>query len=379
MPLTITASANKEFDEILDLLAITLQLTATQFKDAEGKYHAVSDWLNADNSPVRIFSPSIYSQGSLRLDTTVKPISHTEFDLDLVCELIIRGGSPHQVYQLLWNRMHSNGRYRDILVAKPRCIRLNYAGQFHLDIVPAIPAALQNATDTTILVPDRAQAQWISSNPKGFAIWFEAQTIRYVQKHARLSANENVEPLRTPTPAYSKHPLKLAVQLFKRWRDIAFKGRMDLAPSSIVLTSLSGMLYDGEGHPSDALATILDRVCLWASREPIHFTNPANLNEWLTDCWDKKPESYDAFVEEVFDFRDTWHKLIAQGRYPAFADQLQDLFGSSPVIKAVEKFAESRGEARRNGSLYSNAVTGAITTYSTADALKVKPHTFHGA
>src|SRR5436305_8457648 len=111
----VTASANRELDEILDLIGFVLQLTRPQFEDAEGKYHAVSRWLNAENSPLRLFFPEIYAQGSMRLDTTLRPLNYTEFDLDLVCQMVIRGMSPLQVYNLLLDRMRSNGRYADII------------------------------------------------------------------------------------------------------------------------------------------------------------------------------------------------------------------------------------------------------------------------
>ena len=43
----VTSSANHDLDEILDLIGISVQLTDTQFKDAESKYRAVGTWLNA--------------------------------------------------------------------------------------------------------------------------------------------------------------------------------------------------------------------------------------------------------------------------------------------------------------------------------------------
>jgi hypothetical protein len=83
----VTASANRDLDQILDLTGISLQLTPTQFQKTEKRYRKVGEWLHDDDSPVAMFDPSIFPQGSLLLDTTVKPLSHTEFDLDLVCLL----------------------------------------------------------------------------------------------------------------------------------------------------------------------------------------------------------------------------------------------------------------------------------------------------
>ena len=381
----VTASANHELDEILDLIGMVLQLTKTQFDDAEGKYHAVSKWLNAENSPLRQYFPEIYPQGSMRLDTTLRPISFTEFDLDLVCHMRLRGLTPLQVYTLLLDRMRSNGRYRDIIIAKPRCIRLDYAGQFHLDIIPSIQDPNGSPFDTCTWVPDHEKRIWLASNPKGYAVWFERQAAKRIlleEKAARYSANANVEPLRAPMPAYSKPPLKLAVQLFKRWRDVAFKDREQLAPSSIVLTTLSGILYQGEHHPTDALATILDGIHLWSQREDIRLENPSNRGETITDRWEENPEMYQAFLEAVYDFRVTWHQLIEGGRYPDLTDDLQNLFEEAPVNRAIVKFAERRRDASQSGRLLIEKATGILSVPAVASVgpgyIKNKDHTFHG-
>ena len=185
--------ARAQLDEILDLIAEELQITATQHADAESKYVAVGAWLGKADSPLASFDPSIYAQGSLRIGTTVKPIHKQEFDLDLVCELQqLRGVNftPSQVYELIWLRMKSNATYREIVKALPRCIRLNYANNFHLDIVPAIPDGVLSTGATRI--PDRDLKVWLPSNPKGYARWFEAKTVVRLRK---VALDARIEPL----------------------------------------------------------------------------------------------------------------------------------------------------------------------------------------
>ncbi len=382
----VTASANKDLDEILDLIGVSVQLTSTQFSRAETSYHTVGEWLDAPDSPIRRYRPTIFAQGSLALDTTVKPLSHTEFDLDLVCLVQVSDTvSPAAVYDFLLKRMRDHGTYDKIIVEMPRCIRLDYSGDFHLDIVPAVPDSKCRPGETCLKIPDREKKIWCSSNPTGYVRWFDTQAAKRLlyEKAARFSANgANVTPLRDPVPAYTKPPLKLAVQLLKRRRDIAFKGRENLAPSSIILTTLCGLFYRGEDHPTDALMNILSGICDWACREPIRLVNPSNPKEWITDRWNDKPEMYAAFVQEIVDLRVRWEKLIRYGRYPGFVAELRDLFGEYHVARAVTKFAESRGDARRNGSLYVEKSTGVIgVAASPAVArgmVKVKDHTFHG-
>src|SRR5208282_5512617 len=76
--------------EALDLLLFdvcdNLQLSPTHHQKAEDRYHSIAKVISGANSPFKFWDSNIYSQGSMRLRTTVKPIN-TPHDLDLVCEL----------------------------------------------------------------------------------------------------------------------------------------------------------------------------------------------------------------------------------------------------------------------------------------------------
>lgn len=385
---TLTASANLELDEILDLIGVSVQLTKAQFVRAETSYNTVAEWLRAPGSEVREYSPDIFAQGSLRLDTTVRPLSYTEFDLDLVCLVQISEQTPPPlVYDLLLKRMRQHAIYNKIIDELPRCIRLNYADEFHLDIVPAIPDVSCHPWETCIRIPDRHLRLWRDSNPKGYGGWFDTQSAKrlVVLKESRYSLSANVEPLRSPVPAPLKPPLKLSVQLFKRWRDVVFQDRMHLAPSSIVLTTLAGELYRGEGHPTDALANILNGICLWAQNvDQIVLMNPSNPKECITDRWRENREAYDTFIQEVSDFRIALQDLVQYGRYPDCIKELKEMFGDWPVARAFTKYAERRKAASYGGQLYTEKTTGNLSLGYNAGAaaaglLKNKGHTFHGA
>ena len=53
----VTASANRDLDEIFDLIWVSVQLTPTQFEKAETSYNAVGEWLQDDDSPVPLSDP----------------------------------------------------------------------------------------------------------------------------------------------------------------------------------------------------------------------------------------------------------------------------------------------------------------------------------
>ena len=206
----VTASANRELDDIVDLIGFQLQLTTTQFKRAKRAYVILGSELLDPESEVAHYRPSVLHQGSMLLDTTVKPIRHTEYDLDLVPLLRLYHRSPLVVYKFIHDYL-AKSRYVTRLTAKARCFRLKYAGQFHLDVIPAIPHPDSPPGETLWLIPDRDLRIWRDSNPLGYAEWFESRA------NVRIFAENKkyMKPLRTPVPAYQKQPLKLAVQLLK--------------------------------------------------------------------------------------------------------------------------------------------------------------------
>ncbi|MCI0619250.1 nucleotidyltransferase, partial [bacterium] len=294
-------SAKAQLTWILDRIGFRLEITETQRKLAEERYNAVGKWLAAEGSSLAEFKPVIYPQGSLRIGTTTKPIKHEEYDLDLVCELQIDWNSIHplNLLKMVFERIRSNKLYESIVERKKRCVRLNYADDFHLDI---LSACLDLKTcGTCVKVPDRkmngGNGGWSASNPKGNANWFE----KIAEQYEKLLLEKRIEPLPKPEPSVQKPPLKRAVQLLKRWRDIEFQNLDEFAPVSIVLTTLAGHLYHNDSFLLDAFTNIVDGIVELIERteKPIIVYNPTNAKEILSEKWHEKPEAYKLFKQKI--------------------------------------------------------------------------------
>ncbi len=111
----VTTSANGILDKLFEEICDSVQLTDTQFELAEGHYFAVGEWLAAKESPLAIYKPRIYPQGSVRHKTTVKPLARQEHDLDLICLLELPFGTfpdPRTVFDLVAMRLRQNGLYK---------------------------------------------------------------------------------------------------------------------------------------------------------------------------------------------------------------------------------------------------------------------------
>ena len=113
-----------ELDLMLRTITQQLDLNEARYANAEEKYRAIGDWLDADNSPLAPHSPQIYPQGSFLLGTVVKPIASDEdYDIDLVCELagIFDQVVPSAVKRMVGDRLEDNRTYRERLEEKNRC------------------------------------------------------------------------------------------------------------------------------------------------------------------------------------------------------------------------------------------------------------------
>lgn len=381
----VTASLNKDLDELLDLICRNIQLDQTRYDKATSTYESIGKWLAAEDSPIRHYYPAIFPQGSLALDTTCRPLRHTEFDLDVVCLVRVPPSvAPNDVFEFVCQRIFAHGTYAKMARRMDRCIRLDYAGDYHLDVVPAIPDPSCKPGETCLFIPDRPRKVWLPSNPQGYVMWYDEQAKKRILLE-KFSVKANMAPLREPVPFYSKPVLKLATQLLKRWRDVAFEDRGNLQPSSIILTTLAGHLYGGEDHPTDALMAILDGILELASQGTIQLQNPSNPKEWITDRWQQQPDMYEAFIEEIQDFRYRWKVLIREGDGMGCIPELKSLFGEVPVNIAYKKFAEARSGARPGGllnmqtkSTAGSASTGHLSAVPAANSVNVRDHRFYG-
>ena len=159
---SMPAIGSSILDELLHFACEALQLTPTLHAEADEHYRAVANWIGAEGSYFFGFDPDMYPQGSFRIGTTTRPIFDNEFDLDFVLQLLDRGVKPLVLLEELEKRLRANKMYAPMVERLNRCVRLNYANQFHLDILPGV----LDGAGTRISVPDRKVAGWKSSDPR---------------------------------------------------------------------------------------------------------------------------------------------------------------------------------------------------------------------
>jgi hypothetical protein len=371
-----TSSFETQLDDLLMRICVELQLDETRRKLAETSYQAAGEWLESQELVARL-RPTIYPQGSVLLDTTVKPLVGDEYDLDLVCELACATSffaSPVDALDLIERVLRSNRVYEPLIERMNRCIRLNYARKFHLDILPACRDLMRGGT--CILVPDRRLQNWTPSNPKGFGSWFDEKARKIF---LRMTV-EKAAPIPEQQPARSKPPLKLCVQLWKRARDIHYRNNADAAPISVVLTTIAGLVYRGEQSVNAALGHILEETvkAVGLAQPRLIVLNPSNQGEDLSERWDSKPQAYREFVRGVTDFEARWKALSNLRGIDKAARALEQLFGEDLTRTVIEKQTRDVETARKRNELGAQKRSGILGSLAAGSAVAVRPNTFYG-
>jgi len=270
---------SKKYSRFLDNVAAEIDIPPSKYQDAVNRYQAVGRWLEEAEYPCS-GNLSIYSQGSFRLGTVVKPIrSDVEagYDIDLVCELPIEKHAidPKKVKTLVGDRLREHGTYsRQLDREGKRCWTLEYAEQdgvgFHLDILPCVPDP-RGLLDTSIAITNKRGHiyDWSASNPKGYGSWFDDKN------KAALSTvlNEQKRAIQKQSPEFFAHiddvpdqllrtPLQRSIQLMKRHRDLRFNNDQNnrYAPISIIITTLAAQFYQNEPDTLSALSAIVKKL-----------------------------------------------------------------------------------------------------------------------
>jgi hypothetical protein len=381
---------------LLDHLCLALDLTKTQREVAEQRYAAVTKLLATPGSRLATFSPYLFPQGSFLLKTVVKPMANVEYDVDLICLLQQAGFlDARLMFQLVSAELKA--RYPE-LVVKDRCCRIEYAGEFHMDVIPARHEGVPDLN--RIVVPDRRLNDFVWSCPKLFAAWFEEAAqltpmfVRSLSADRIVAANAAVIEDLPDYDGMAVEPLRRFVQLFKASRN-HFYDRLDCRPpSSIALTTLAahsyrkavtGRIYNSMIQVFRFVAEDLHSSIRVTKNSGGHFEfelkNPKDDRENFLDCWKGDHEAYAMFRHwqaQVVEFID---RILVPAESPEGIDatkkRLSAAFGDSAATAAVRGVARQRREMVQQGTA-GFVATGALTTTSHAGSTKVPVHTFHG-
>ena len=243
-------------------------------------------------------------QGSYALGTLIKPVDdNDEYDADIQ---IVMNPNPKwepKDYVLAVNQtLAGNKTYADKLRLKTRCVTVDYAGDFHLDVVQRVTVKDKH------YVCNRIDNQFEETDGDGYRDWFN-------EKNRITRGN-----------------LKRVVRLLKYLRD----HKNSFTAKSILLTTLAGntIRESDEGTAAvstvaDTLETVLSRMNDYLQRHSNmpEIKNPVLPAENFNRHWDQR--RYANFRNRVQSYARTAKQAKAEPSAEKAVKLWQELFGDS--------------------------------------------------
>lgn len=271
-------------------------------------------------------------QGSYGLKTIIKPVGTREYDADLLLYMTYdEDKGPKDYINDVYDCLKGNDNYKDKVHRRTRCVYIDYAGDFHLDLVPCLTQQDWFTQEKKYFICNNKENEFELTDGTGYRDWFKKKT--------RIT-NGN---------------LKLVTQLLKFLRD--HKGNFSV--KSILLTTLIGnSVYASDEWGEDfkdiptALKTISNRINSFLQSNIFmpKICNPVLSTESFTRHWDQDKyrhfremfDLYNAKINEAFDAKD--HNTSIKKWRELFGDNFGELKkdngnnGAAPVIVSAPKF-----------------------------------------
>lgn len=221
-------------------------------------------------------------QGSYGLDTLVKPVNEDdEYDADIQ---VVMNPNPNwkarDYLEALCETLSFEHNFVDKIELSNRCVTLNYAGDFHLDVVPRVTKRGEH------FICNRDKNCFEKTDGTGYRDWFAGKS-----RITRVN-------------------LKRAVRLLKYVRD----RQHNYVAKSILLTTLAGNVIHSSDRGTEAVrtvantfTTVLTRMDRYLQQRPTmpEIKNPVLPSEDFNRHWNQ--DRYDYFRERVHS-----HARIAQ-------------------------------------------------------------------
>lgn len=385
MTIALESAAVHDLEKVLGASISTLDITEKERAQVIARYKDVGEVLDKHWSESTALN-RVYVQGSFALGTVTRKIHRNDdVDIDLVVVRGIQSSSTTQVELKAdtgagLRKFAASSTPRPELEESERCWTLEYPGM-HLDVLPSIPdVTADRGTNEGILITDHDEKLWLRSDPLGYAKWFGDVALEEMRAEEALLAKRGVDVADVPTWT-RKTTLQLAVQALKRHRDIYFTGRLDMRPSSVIITTLAARAYRPGGNLFDVMRSIASSLGEQIQVIDGHYVvaNPVMPEENFADCWVR--ESWRA--EALFEWVDVVARDIGAIAARAGNDQVLKsvsvVLGENAALAGARALGRPQVDARHSGQLRAQNGLGTLALGSTASATRpVRNHNFYG-
>ena len=216
--------------------------------------------------------------------TAIRPLGRgADFDVDVCCSLDLNAvpvgtEEPRRLVRWLAKRLKKVEAYEGKVSTRPRCVRIDFPGEFHMDVVPLGGDSRQ--VNNVLNIPNRTVNGWEATNPKGLERWYRQQDARTNGRFVRVA------------------------KMLKHWRNQALPKRV--RPSSVGLEVMVAEAWPflPWNSDADAVSGVLRQITnkLLYSLSLPRVTNPSLQNENLLRDFD--PDHFETFKMELSEAAD---------------------------------------------------------------------------
>lgn len=153
-----------------EFLTSTVNLNQTRLDQLDVRVHAIVACLKNDTTIGAKYQKYI-PQGSWPHKTIIKPLEGEEFDADfllLLEEDASWSANPKEYLQQVRAAFKRSATYKDMVRQKTRCVRITYANDCHVDVVPHLVLA-----DGRQVIVNSVTNAFEDTNPQGFTDWMK--------------------------------------------------------------------------------------------------------------------------------------------------------------------------------------------------------------
>lgn len=323
-----TKATNNDFE---DFLKKAVNLNQSRLDRLETSLTAVINFLQGNLLGYSKFS----AQGSYAQKTIIKPVhGKGEFDADSLIFIRDYKFDPATFTDYIdrvYHTLKSNASYADKIHRKTRCVMMNYAGDFHIDIVPAIEHYGK------IYICNRQDSQYEQTDGDAYKGWL-------IEKN-RIAGNNS---------------LRKAIRLFKFLRD--HKGNFSV--KSILLTTLLGMQISSKDNNSPAFSDLITTLVTLSNR----------LNDYLKSC-----SSIPLIENPVLpgeDFVRHWDARTFRNfkeKFAVYTRKINEAYASGSIKKWRELFGDDFAPGKDGGDGNDSGPSGSGKKRTSSTASVVPP------
>jgi len=311
-----------------NFLTETVNLDKTRLDKLGTSVDAIFSALRSDDQIGELVLAKI-PQGSWAHKTIIKPKPGLEFDADVLirfAEVAAWHEDPRSYRNAIDNALGRSGTYKRMpREPKCRCVRLKYAGDFHVDLVPYVVHA--DGSETIVNADENA---FEPTNPRGFTAWMAEKD--------KIAGGD----------------LRKVIRIMKYLRDhkSSFTGTR-----SIILTTLLGERVDPSAVAADpgcysdmptTLVRLTEALDAWMqarpNRSPIE--DPSNSGATFDHRWSDETylvlrdriHTYARHFRDAYDDPDEdsslnkWRALFGDGFGPPPTKKSAAAFGAAPLV-----------------------------------------------